>query len=190
MKNVNVLIALSMLSSVIITSCNSSDNSELESKVKILEAEVQKYKNEREMVKTHITRFDSLDFDIYSKQNWKDISISHTDDIIVHYPDGHKTDKLSPHIDEMKPLFSFAPDTRVVAHPVKFGTGEWTCVIGQTEGTFSKPMAIGGGKFIQPTGKKYSMPMVTIGRWKDGKMVEEWLFWDNALIPKQIGLTN
>ena len=54
----------------------------------------------------------------------------------------------------------------------------------------TKPMPIGGGKFIPPTGKKFSMQMVTIGRWKGGKMVEEYLFWDNAGFAKQIGLGN
>jgi hypothetical protein len=30
--------------------------------------------------------------------------------------------------------------------------------------------------------------MATIGRWENGVMAEEWLFWDNQLFMKQIGL--
>jgi len=30
--------------------------------------------------------------------------------------------------------------------------------------------------------------MATIGQWKDGVMVEEWLFWDNQAFMKQVGL--
>jgi hypothetical protein len=30
--------------------------------------------------------------------------------------------------------------------------------------------------------------MATIGRWEDGVMSEEWLFWDNQNFMKQIGL--
>jgi hypothetical protein len=30
--------------------------------------------------------------------------------------------------------------------------------------------------------------MNTVGRWKDGVMVEEYLFWDNQTYMKQIGL--
>lgn len=172
----------------LLISCNSSNSSQLNEKIKSLEAELQKYKSEKELTEQHIIRFDSLDFNIYSNQKWDEINISHANNILVHYPDGHTTDKLSPHIDEMKPMFTFAPDTRVVAHPVKFGSGDWTCVIGQTEGTFTEPMAIGGGKFIPPTGKKFSLPMVTIGKWENGKMIEEYLFWDNAGFAKQIGL--
>jgi hypothetical protein len=49
-------------------------------------------------------------------------------------------------------------------------------------------MPIGNGKFIQPTGKAFKMPMATIGLWENGVMVEEHLFWDNLTYMKQIGL--
>ena len=56
-------------------------------------------------------------------------------------------------------------------------------------GTFSKPMPIGNGKFVQPTGKKLDMTMATIGHWTDaGVMDHEWLFWDNQTYMKQLGL--
>jgi len=32
--------------------------------------------------------------------------------------------------------------------------------------------------------------METIGRWKDGKMDEEGLFWDNQAFMKQIGIAS
>lgn len=56
------------------------------------------------------------------------------------------------------------------------------------EGTFSKPMPIGNRKTIPPTNKKFKLGMSTIGHWKDGKMIEEYLFWDNQSFMKQIGL--
>lgn len=49
-------------------------------------------------------------------------------------------------------------------------------------------MPIGDGKTIQPTGKAFKLYMVTIGRWKEGVMVEKWLMWDNLAFMKQIGL--
>ena len=30
--------------------------------------------------------------------------------------------------------------------------------------------------------------MATIGRWENGVMVEEWLYWDNQTFMQQIGL--
>lgn len=86
-------------------------------------------------------------------------------------------------------MFVFAPDTRIREHPIRIASGEWTAVSGAVEGTFSQPMPIGNGKTIAPTGKAFKLGMVTIGHWnKDGVMDEEWLYWDNQSLLKQIGL--
>jgi hypothetical protein len=143
---------------------------------------------ERTLTATHLTRFDSLDFDVFSNQRWERFSESHSADIVVHWPDGHSTTGLERHIEDLKAIFVYAPDSRIEVHPIRFGSGEWTAVTGVMTGTFSQPMPIGGGKSIPPTGKRFSIPMATIGRWKDGVMVEEFLFWDNQTYMKQIGL--
>ncbi len=85
-------------------------------------------------------------------------------------------------------MFVYAPDTAIKQHPIRFGSKEWTFVTGIMTGTFSKPMPIGGGKFIKPTGMKFSLAMCTVGHWVKGVMTEEWLYWDNATYMKQIGL--
>ena len=30
----------------------------------------------------------------------------------------------------------------------------------------------------------------TVGNWKNGVMIEEWLFWDNMTCMKQLGIAN
>jgi SnoaL-like polyketide cyclase len=77
---------------------------------------------------------------------------------------------------------------RILEHPVKFASGDWTSVIGVMEGTFTKPMPTPDGKTIPPTGKAYKIKMCTVGHWKNGTMDEEYLFWDNLTFTKQIGL--
>jgi hypothetical protein len=139
-------------------------------------------------VQVHLEKFDDLDFNVFTNQKWDEFPKSHAQDILVHYPDGHTTKGLEPHIAELKPMFVFAPDTRIKEHPVKFGSGEWTSVIGVMEGTFTKPMPVGDGKTVPPTGKAFKISMATIGRWQNGVMVEEYLFWDNQAYMKQLGL--
>lgn len=172
------------------TSCtSSSNNTELEAKVKSLEAELKKFTDEKAVTEQRLLAFDTLDYEFYSGQQWDKFNHSHADNIKVYYPDGHVTEGLYPnHIDMLTPMFSFAPDTKIKEHPVRFGSGDWTAVIGVMEGTFSKPMPIGNGKTIPATGKKFKLSMTTIGHWKDGKMIEEYLFWDNQSFMKQIGL--
>lgn len=139
-------------------------------------------------VQSHLATFDDLDFNVFTNQKWDQLSKSHSKDILVHWPDGHTTTGIEKHIEDLKAMFVYAPDTRIKVHPVKFGSGEWTSVIGEMEGTFTKPMPVGGGKTIAPTGKAFKIPMSTVGRWKDGVMVEEYLFWDNQTYMKQLGL--
>lgn len=173
-------------------SCGNSNgsSSNLQAKVDSLENELKKYREEKGATELRIAKFDTLDFDFYSNQKWDMFTHNHADNIKVYYPDGSTTTGLYPqHIDKLTPMFVFAPDTKIKVHPVKFGSGEWTCVIGEMEGTFSKPMPVGGGKTIPPTGKHFKLSMATIGRWgPDNKMTEEYLYWDNQSFMKQIGL--
>lgn len=139
-------------------------------------------------LKKHLITFDTLDYVVFSGQQWLRFHESHANDIVVNWPDGHHTNGLTRHIEDMKAMFVYAPDTRIKIHPIRFGnnTGEWTCVTGVMEGTFTKPMPSGNGKFIQPTGKSFKIPMCTVGHWKNGRMIEESLFWDNQTYMNQL----
>jgi len=139
-------------------------------------------------IASHLKTFDELDFDVFSNQKWDRLKESHAPGIKVYWPDGHITEGIDVHIEDLKKLFVHAPDTRIKEHPIKFGSGNYTLVTGVFEGTFTKPMPIGNGKFIQPTGKAFKMPMATVGIWENGVMKEEHLFWDNQTYAKQIGL--
>lgn len=132
--------------------------------------------------------FDDLDFNVFSNQDWVGFHKSHGPDIVVHWPDGHTTTGLDVHIEDLKKMFVYAPDTRIKEHPIRIGNGEWTAVAGIMEGTFSAPMPLPDGTSIPPTGKSFKLPMATLGHWKDGLMFEEYLYWDNATYMAQLGL--
>ncbi len=138
----------------------------------------------------HLKTFDELDFDVFSNQNWDRLSESHADDIVVTWPDGRETKGIAKHIEDLKAMFVYAPDTKIKVHPIRFGTDEWTCVTGVMTGTFSNPMPTGDGKTIPPTGKAFKLTMTTIGHWKGDVMDREWLFWDSGAFMRQIGLAN
>jgi SnoaL-like polyketide cyclase len=178
---------------VSLTGCSGSDSAdskEMQSKVDSMTTVLKSYADGSDTLEKHLTIFDTLDFVIFSGQEWIRFHESHSNDIVVNWPDGHHTNGLPRHLEDMKAMFVYAPDTRIKVHPIRFGngTGEWTCVSGIMEGTFTKPMPLGNGKFIQPTGKSFKLPMCTIGHWKGGLMVEESLFWDNQTYMNQMGL--
>ena len=161
---------------------------EMQAKITAMEQKLKAYDDVRAAIGKDIETFDTLDFVVFSNQEWTRLHESHSKDVIVNWPDGHHTNGIEKHIEDLKAMFVYAPDTKIKEHPIKFGSGEFTSVIGVMTGTFTQPMPIGDGKFIQPTGKSFSIPMCTVGHWKDGVMIEEWLFWDNATYMKQIGL--
>ncbi|MGJ8527916.1 ester cyclase [Maritalea sp.] len=137
---------------------------------------------------SHIDKFDVLDFEVFSGQQWERLHESHDENIIVTWPDGHSTTGIEVHISDLKNMFVFAPDISIKTHPVKIGSGDWTTVIGVMSGTFSEPMPIGEGQFIEPTGRTFELKMATVGFWQDGLMIHEWLFWDNDTFYRQLGL--
>jgi len=171
-------------------SCKKQYSKEMQSKIDSLQKILKTYEAGTATLEKNLITFDTLDYTLFSNQEWVRMHESHDKDIKVNWPDGHSTVGLDRHIEDMKAMFVYAPDTRVKLHPVRFGSanGEWTSVIGVFEGTFTKPMPIGNGKFIQPNGKAFKLPMCTVGHWKNGVMIEEYLFWDNATYAAQLGL--
>jgi hypothetical protein len=173
-----------------LTSCSNKSETNSVSKTEIdsLRNQIKQLTAGNEMIAANLVKFDTLDYIVFSSQQWTRLHESHSKDVKVNWPDGHFTTGIERHIEDLKAMFVYAPNTRIKQHPIRFGSGNYTAVTGLMTGTFSEPMPIGGGKFIQPTGKSYSLPMCTIGIWKDGVMIEEYLYWDNQAFMNQIGL--
>ncbi|MCG6186848.1 ester cyclase [Maribellus maritimus] len=164
---------------------------EYKAEVEQLKSELAKIAETNEVIAKNLATFDELDFVVFTNEEWARLHESHAEDILVHWPDGSTTTGIERHIEDLKKMFVYAPDTRIKEHPIKIGSGNFTAVMGVMEGTFTKPMPIGDGKFIDPTGKAFKINMVTIGLWNDkGVMYEEYLFWDNLTYMKQLGLAN
>jgi len=135
-----------------------------------------------------LATFDTLDYDIFSNQKWDRLSESHAADIVVSWPDGHDTNGIEKHIEDLKAMFVYAPNTSIKEHPIRICSGDYTAVMGVMTGTFSQPMPTPDGKTIAPTGKSFRLPMSTIGLWRGTTMTHEWLFWDSQTYMRQIGL--
>jgi len=167
---------------------SSQNESKSQKEIAALRAQIKTLTAGNVQVAEYLQKFDTLDYTVFSNQQWVRLHESHAKDIKVNWPDGHFTIGIDRHIADLKYMFVYAPDTKIKTHPIRFGSGNMTCVTGVMTGTFTLPMPIGDGKFIQPTGKSFSLPMCTVGIWKDGVMIEEYLFWDNQSYMNQIGL--
>jgi SnoaL-like polyketide cyclase len=97
---------------------------------------------------------------------------------------------LPPHRELIEDLIRAFPDVRVHndPYPIQFGQGEWTTAISKMTGTFTGELIGPDGPPIPPTGKPFDVKFTTIGKWQNGQLVEEWVFWDQTLLLEQIGL--
>ena len=50
----------------------------------------------------NLANFYDLDFRVYTNQQWQDLHKSHSKDVIVHWPDGHTTQGIEKHIEDLK----------------------------------------------------------------------------------------
>lgn len=153
------------------------------------EEELQRIEEEEQLMEDRLKTFDELDFDVFTHQKWDRLHESHSKDIVVHWPDDRTTQGIDAHIEDLKSMFVYAPDTRIEKHPIRIASEGWTSVVGVIEGTFTRPMPMPDGTLIPPTNKAFKLTMTTVGHWgEDGVMDEEYMFFDNLALNKQLGL--
>ena len=187
-KSLAVFLAVAVITTFTNCTNNSGKGSLSQSGIDSLRNQITELTKGNEMIAKNLITFDTLDYTVFTNQQWARLHESHSKDIKVNWPDGHFTTGIERHIADLKAMFVYAPNTSIKQHPIRFGSNNMTCVIGVMTGTFTAPMPLGNGKFIKPTGKSFSLPMCTVGIWKDGVMIEEYLFWDNQSYMNQIGL--
>ena len=83
--------------------------------IEAMKQQLQAVQRTRQDEATHLANFDDLDFNVYTGQKWSELARSHSKNIVVHYADGSVTVGLDAHIEQLKPMFVFAPDTAFVS---------------------------------------------------------------------------
>ena len=79
---------------------------------------------------------DELDFAGWNEADWEGVFTRyHTDDVLVEVHGQASTHGIREHIEAMK---AFVESTggvpvQVKSHPIGFGSGDWTCVVGELE---------------------------------------------------------
>lgn len=109
-------------------------------------------------VARNIEGMDELDFKGWNNADWNGVfSHYHTDDVLVDVHGQPRTHGIQDHIAAMMAFVDTTGGTpiQIKSHPTKFGSGEWTCVVGEFED---------GGR------------MVTVAKWRDGAIAEEYIW--------------
>jgi ketosteroid isomerase-like protein len=126
----------------------------------------------------------------WNSQDWDTFNERHADNVAVFWPgQPDPTRGVHNHRQESIEFFKMFPDNHLVNNPYKILIAEedYTCSVADFTGTFKGPMKGLDGKMIQPTNKKFHLEFCTVAHWKDGKILEERLFYDQMGMLKQIG---
>jgi hypothetical protein len=140
---------------------------------------------------TNIERMYALD-EAWNARDWDTFDAYHDQsDVVVYWPGREDTPTRGgrDHRAESERFCAAFPDNKV-KHPydILFGDAEYTAFVAPFTGTFTAPLELWDGTVIEPTGKSFEVIFSTIARWRDGKIVEEHLKYDNASFMQQIGL--
>lgn len=150
---------------------------------------ISQYDLEQQTIQQNLDLFDELDLIAFNNRDMERISEIHMPDVKVINRDGQVTQSFDPnHKAELEFLFNTFPDLSITEHVIGFGQGNWTAGLSISNGTFLKPMNLPNGQIIEPTGKSFEVIIVTLAKWQDGRIVEEYLIWDNEDWMNQIGV--
>ncbi len=112
---------------------------------------------ESEQAKQNLALFDQLDFEAWNNRDWDLFRKLHAENVIV-AGFGQKTENVEDHLAWAQAFIKQVPDSKIDAHPIRIGAGDWTAVTGTSGGSTS----------------------ATFARWENGQIVEEYLF---TLVP-------
>jgi hypothetical protein len=106
----------------------------------------------------NLVRFDILDFEAWNNRNWTLFQELHSPDVLVVDSNGNTTRGIEQHLQWAMAAVAADPESRVLAHPIKIAAKDWTVVTGTLPG---------------------NLTMITLARWEDGRIAEEYLFLQN-----------
>ena len=184
-----VIIFMILLSFGLI-SC-SNNTAALQKKIDTLTAELTKYKNAEIKVQKNLALMRSAD-ESMNARDWETFSKVHSTDVYVTSPDSPRpTENMKNHLAVVKSFTDAFPDHKIqLPYKAVFGSEDWICAVHENGGTFTEPWHLPNGQTIEPTGKKYIMTMVTVGKVKGDTLIEEMIIYDMSTMMRQLGLMN
>lgn len=103
----------------------------------------------------NLYRFDILDFEAWNNRNWTLFQELHSPDVLVVDFNGNTTRGIDQHLQLAMAAVAADPESKILAHPIKIAAKDWTAVTGTLPG---------------------NLTMITLARWEDGRIAEEYLF--------------
>jgi predicted ester cyclase len=122
---------------------------------------------------------------MFNSHDAKGTAAFNAPDVVVHDVTAPKDMTSAENMSGAEDMFKAFPDAKLVVSSI-WGAGDYVVVMGRFEGTNKGPFARMGIK--KATGKPVAVRYIEITNWKDGKIKEDWLFYDGMAIAAQLGM--
>src|ERR1700690_693281 len=86
---------------------NNGNSSMSNAEVDSLRSQIKQLTAGNDMIAKHLAIFDTLDYTVFSNQEWTRLHESHAQNVKVNWPDGHFTTGIERHIADLKALFVY-----------------------------------------------------------------------------------
>ncbi|XWV25098.1 polyketide cyclase [Tupanvirus deep ocean] len=149
---------------------------------------IEDYGEGNDQVKKHLALYWRLNFEGANKQNFDIVREIYHPNVMMRMANGVAIIGIDKNIEMMKQMYDMAEDTKVIKHGIQFGSGDWTAIEQILTGTFTGSMKGTDGKIYEPTGRKFKMKACSFAKWKDNRIIEETIFWDNGDFAQQLGV--
>ena len=130
--------------------------------------------------------------DAWNGRDWDRFDELHDPECTVYWPGAEDTPTRGgdDHRAEAQAFCAAFPDNKVKNRPydILFGEGDFTCFVTRFSGSFTAPWRQQDGSEIAPTGEAFDVLYSTAAKWRNGRIIEEYLFYDSATFMRQIGL--
>jgi len=120
-------------------------------------------------------------FDYLNHKDFKRFEEIHTKNFVKHY-NNNPVENLSEEMQDAKGQFDSSSDLMFTENWM-IAEGDKVAVCATAKGTHD-----GVFRDIPPTGKHYELSAITVWRFVDGKIAEEWVFMNDLDLYRQLGL--
>src|SRR5258706_16437193 len=95
------VLAVLLVVAATFTSCSNNENGSVnKSEIDSLRNQLAMLTAGNEMISKNLQTFDTLDYTVFTNQQWTRLHESHAKNIVVHWPDGHFTTGIEKHIED------------------------------------------------------------------------------------------
>ena len=138
---------------------------------------------------SNLTRMRAID-DAWNERDWPAYEALLAPDLVAYASGQDGPHGREEHVARAREFCARFPENHVVTQPylVAFGQGHQTCTVARLRGRMTRPLRLADGTDAAPTLKSFDVTFLTVCRWHEGVIAEQYGFMDEASFMRALGV--